>query len=449
MIEQFTVENYLSYQRKEVLSFVASNKEKNNKLSPEWYKEIAGKRILRLLICVGLNGTGKTKMFNALNYLRMIATCKPETPSDRPKYRPFLLDDDSRYKPTILSLTYYTEDKCYYYKVLVSRERIEEEELRDVWSNELVYHRKYNTEKNTVAIKFGPASDLNKNAQRQLEINVIQNSTVLSVYGSLNIESRVLRGNYAYFVDRISMVRRSEQNLADRLQTDDPDRDRQVKKLLLKLLQDVGTNIVDYFVDGTSFNIEELIKRGAPELVVKTMQQQFPSGIISQRCLRFVHSTANAGNRDLDASLESFGTMNIVRLLVVMYDIVIGRKSSCIDEIETGIHTKALAFIIKMYLSIAEDSQIAVATHDLSLLEHPVLRRDAVRMFEKDVNGHTFIKKRVYVHNSINLLNVYKKELDPKLDKLFENVQLFVEYRDLIKDMIDEANRRKSVRKAE
>lgn len=446
MIEQFTVENYMSYQHEEILSFVASNKEKNNKLSPEWYKEIGGKRILRLLICVGLNGTGKSKMFSALNYLRMIATSRPEKPSDRPEYRPFLLDDDSRYKPSILSLTYYTEDKCYYYKVQVSRERIEEEELRDVWENQLVYLRKYNGEKDTVTIKFGSASDLNRNDQRLLEGNVIQNSTVLSVYGTLNIESRVLRDNYDYFIGRLSRVRRSEQNLADRLQTDDPDRDRQVKKLLLKLLKDVGTNIVDYFVDDTSFNVADLIKSGAPELVIKAMQQQYPSGVISHKSLRFVHSTANAGNRDLDAGLESFGTMNIVRLLVVMYDIVIGRKSSCIDEIETGIHTKALAFILKMYLSIAEDSQIAVATHDLSLLEHPVLRRDAVRMFEKDDNGHTFIKKRVYVHNSINLLNVYKKDLDPKLDELFENVQLFMEYRDLIRDMIDEIRNKKTVK---
>ena len=447
MIEQFTVENYRSYQKEEVLSFVASNKEKSGKLSPEWYKEIGGKRILRLLLCVGLNGTGKSKMFSALNYLRMIATSRPEKPSDRPEYRPFLLDDESRYKPSVLSLTYYTEDKCYYYKVKVSRERVEEEELKDVWENEIVYHRKYNQEKDTVVIKFGSASDLNKMDQRLLEANAIQNSTVLSVFGSLNIESRVLRCNYDFFIERLSLVRRSEQNLADRLQTDDPDRDRQVKMLLLKLLKDVGTNIVDYFVDDTSFNVADLIKSGAPEPLIKAMQQQYPSGVISHKSLRFIHSTAKAGNRDLDAGLESFGTMNIVRLLVVMYDIVIGRKSSCIDEIETGIHTKALAFLLKMYLSIAEDSQIAVATHDLSLLEHPVLRRDAVRMFEKDENGHTYIKKRVYVHNSINFLNAYNKELDPKLDELIENVQLFIEYRDLIRKMIEEIQSRKPVKK--
>ena len=64
MIEKFTVENYRSYQREETLSFVASNKEKGNDHTLQWYKEIDGKRILRLLLCVGYNGTGKSKMFS-------------------------------------------------------------------------------------------------------------------------------------------------------------------------------------------------------------------------------------------------------------------------------------------------------------------------------------------------------------------------------------------------
>ena len=68
-------------------------------------------------------------------------------------------------------------------------------------------------------------------------------------------------------------------------------------------------------------------------------------------------------------------------------------------------------------------------------------------MFEKDENGHTYIKKRVYVHNSINFLNAYNKELEPKLDELIENVQLFIEYRNLIRKMIEEIQNRKPVKK--
>jgi len=446
MIEKFTVENYRSYRNEETLSFVASNKEKGSVLPPLWYKEIDGKRILRLLLCVGLNGTGKTKMFSALGYLRMIVVSKPKNPTDKPEYRPFLLDDVSKNRPTALSMTYYVGDTCYQYKVTVSSERVEEEELRMVAGNVPVFSRTYNSDKDTVSIKYGAGCDLNKTDQRMLEANVVQNATVMAVFGGMNLESKVLRANFDYFANNISSVRKSDQSLADRLKTNDAERDKRVKTLLLKLLKDVGTNIVDYEVDDTSLHIEDLVKSGAPEVLVKAMQSQYPSGVISHKNLRFIHSTAHAGNKSLVSGVESQGTVQIVRLLVVMYDIVMGRKSATIDEIDAGIHTKALAFILKMYLSIAEDCQVAVATHDLSLLAYPDLRRDAVRMFEKDKDGNTYIRRHEYVHNTLNYYKYYIKTLDTKLDEMLENVGLFQEYSDLTKIFLEELEKEKSVK---
>ena len=443
MIERFTVENYRSYQKEVALSFLASNREKSSTLPPQWYKEIDGKRLLRLLICVGLNGTGKSKMFSALDYLRMIVIAKPKDPTARPEYRPFMLDNDSKTKPTVLSLSYYIDTIGYYYKVTISSDRVEEETLRQIVGNVLVYQRSYDVEKGTVSIKFGSACDLNRSDQRVLESNVIQNATVLSVFGEKNLNSRVLRDNFNYFANHISLVKRSDQSLVARLKTDNPERDTRVKTILLKLLKDVGTNIVDYEVDDTSIPIADLIKSGAPDIVVKAMLEQYPTGIISHKNLRFIHKTIEAGDKSLDVGVESVGTVSIVRLLVVMYDIVMGRKCSCIDEIETGIHTKALAFILKMYLSIAEDCQIAVATHDLSLLGYPVLRRDAVRMFEKDDNGCTYIRKHEYVHNTLNFQKIYCKKVAPGLDELLENTDLFLEYHELVKMFLTDLSKAK------
>ena len=446
MIEKFTVENYRSYQKKETLSFLASNKEKG--VSEAWYKVLDGKRFLRLLICVGLNGTGKSKMFSALSYLRMIATSKPKNPTDKPEYRPFLLDDESRNKPTVLTLTYYIDTTPYYYKVAISTDRVEEEELRMLGTTDSrIFSRMYNAARDKVVVKYGPACDLSKGDQRTLEANTLQNATVLAAFGGMNLESKVLRETYDYFVKHISMVKRSDQSLADRLQTGDVERDKRVKTLLLKLLSDVNTNIVDYVVDDTSIRIEDLIKSGAPQVVVDVMKDQYPSGIISRKNLRFIHKTADSGEKDLDGGLESVGTISIIRLLVVMYDIVMGRKTATIDEIDAGIHTKALAFILKMYLSIADDCQIAVATHDLSLLGQEGLRRDAVRMFEKDDNGNTYIKKHEYVHNTINFQRMYTKKLDPKLDDLLQNGDLFAEYHELVRKLREEIEVIRGVKK--
>ena len=132
----------------------------------------------------------------------------------------------------------------------------------------------------------------------------------------------------------------------------------------------------------------------------------------------------------MDSDLESLGTINIIRLLVVLYDVVIGRKSTCIDEIEYGIHTKALAFILKMYLTIADECQIIVATHDLSLLNADFLRRDAVRLFEKDEYGSTNVRRRDYLHNTISFYRTYEKEVAPQIDVLMRKIEMFIKHKD-------------------
>lgn len=437
MIETFIIKNYRSYRNRTELSFVASNKEggKKKDLPPVWYKEINGKRILRLLLCVGLNGTGKSKMFSALNYLRMITTAKPQKPSDKPEYRPFLLDNHSSTIPTELTLTYYIEDVCFSYNIKISSECIEEEELKLVQSrSSRVFYRFHNKELDKVVINYGNACDLSKSDQHDLEVNTLANASVLSTFGALNLESQILTKNFDYFENHISMVHKSDKSLADKLQTGDVDKDRALKKLLLRLLNDVGTNICDYVIEEASLNISELKANGAPDIVINAMMEQYPSGIITHKNLRFIHSTID-GENGLDFELESLGTKNIIRLLVVLYDVILGEKSTCIDEIEYGIHTKALAFILKMYLTIAENCQLIVATHDLSLLNADFLRRDAVRLFEKDEYGSTNVRRRDYLHNTISFYKTYEKEVSPHIDELMRKIEMFLEYKnDINKD---------------
>lgn len=432
MIESFVIKNYRSYRDKTELSFVASKKEgsKTKDLPPLWYKEINGKRILRLLLCVGLNGTGKSKMFSALNYLRMIATAKPQKPSDKPEFRPFLLDKASSTQPTELSLTYYIEGICFNYSIKVSSECIEEEELKLVLSrSSSIFHRYHNKELDKVVISYGNACDLSKTDQHDLKVNTLANASVLSTFGALNLESQILSKSFDYFENHISMVHKSETSIADKLQTGDLEKDKALKRSLLRLLKDVGTNICDYVIEEASLNISELKANGAPDIVIKAMMEQYPSGIITHKNLRFIHSTKE-GKSGLDFELESLGTKNIIRLLIVLYDVVIGKKTTCIDEIEYGIHTKALAFILKMYLTIAENCQLIVATHDLSLLNADFLRRDAVRLFEKDEYGSTSVRRRDYLHNTINFYKTYEREVFPQIDDLMRKIEMFIKYKE-------------------
>lgn len=419
----------MCYREKTELSFVASKKEGGKKsLPPSWYKEINGKRILRLLICVGLNGSGKSKLFSALRYLRGLTTTRPSKPFDKPAYRPFLLDNHSSEEPTELSITYYIDEDCYQYNIKISRSRIEEEELllKNTRLNR-IFLRKHDVESDKVQIAFGNCCDLSKNDRHDLEVNTLSNATVLSVFGSLNLESKILASNLAYFENRISYVKKSDKSLAEKLKTEDSEKDDLIKRMVLRLLKDVGTNISDYLVEEAALNISDLESNGAPEVLIKAMREQYPSGVIIHKNLRFIHCTSE-GENSLDSELESYGTMNIIRLIVVLFDVILGKKTTTVDEIESGIHTKALEFILKMYLSLAKDCQLIVATHDLQLLNTAFLRRDAVRIFKKKETGTIEVDKPAYLHNTISFFRKYYSDVAPEIDKLLEKFDVFEDY---------------------
>lgn len=200
-----------------------------------------------------------------------------------------------------------------------------------------------------------------------------------------------------------------------------------MKKMILRLLKDVNTNICDYEVEEATLNISELESHGAPEVLINAMREQYPSGVIVHKNLRFIHSTDEC-KKALDSDLESYGTMNIVRLLVVLFDIIIGKKTTTIDEIEAGIHTKALEFILKMYLSIARDCQLIVATHDLQLLNAPFLRKDAVRIFKKLGSGAISVKRPDYIHNTVSFFRTYYREVASEIDDIINQWTVFEDY---------------------
>ena len=153
------------------------------------------------------------------------------------------------------------------------------------------------------------------------------------------------------------------------------------------------------------------------------------------KTLRFEHSTSTS-RKSLDSSFESLGTINIIRLMIVLYDVVLGKKCTCIDELGTGIHNIALEFILKMYLSMSEESQVLVATHDLALLDprYLNLRRDAVRKFTKDKDGVTHVERPDYLHKTLNMYKKYLEELEEDLpDVLYDN-SILDEYKNIVRN---------------
>lgn len=438
MIESFSISNYMSYRDKTELSFLASKKEGGEEsIPPYWYKEIGDRRILKLLIGVGLNASGKSKMVSALSYLQKLATIRRDKPSDRPVYRPFELDSDSRNRPTEIWITFYDDNTRYEYYIMVSRDRIEREELKELKDGgtrvQRVFYRSYSEASNMVEIVFGQSCTMSKQDQRALQANIISNSTVLSQFGNMNLDCPQLRAVYDYFTNRISRISRGDKTIAEKLQTGNDVSDQKMKQLVLKVLEDIGSNIVDYHIDTIEISLNDLLSGGAPPMLINLFKEQNPDGVHRQKNLLFYHQTPN-GRMPLDMQLESQGTMNIIRFMVAMYDVVIGRKCTCVDEQGDGLHPIALEYILRTYLELADDSQIVLMTHDLSLLAPSQMhfRRDALRKFSKDEFGVTTVSRPSYLHNTMSLYKNYLKELESQLPKAISSHTMDEEYKSII-----------------
>ena len=114
-------------------------------------------------------------------------------------------------------------------------------------------------------------------------------------------------------------------------------------------------------------------------------RSRFPGDKLTMQKLQFGYKVAGKEEKQwLPENLESEGTLEAIRLVIVLFDCIWRRTPIAIDECAQSIHPKALEFILSFFLKSADTAQVFIASQALVLLKWNNLRRDALRFFEKD-----------------------------------------------------------------
>lgn len=415
MIESIKIKNFLSFKDEQEISFVASREVSANQNNQEsWFTEIGGTKLLKMLVFIGNNGAGKTNALSAISYLRHIAISFYSDPEEKPAYKPFLLDDDSRKHPTEITMCYYIDEERYSYRVVLNADYINEESLvrYNGRSTASVYKRSY-VDGRTV-IHFGNSCDLDSEDKKSLVVNTLNNTTVLGSFGSKNLSSEMLRKHYLYFRKGIRMVNSSDFDPMELVEDNEALNQPAIKKVIINLLQSVDAKINDYTLAEHVFDIPKEFLDDAPKSLIEQIRRRSADGKIHKWEMNFYHQTSH-GAYPIDVDMESKGTVSMIRMVLLILDMIKNKRCTLIDEFSYSIHQMAMNLLLRMYIALTSRSQLIITTQTIALLLNKRLRRDIIRICTKNEDGETQIMKinQSKVHKNNNLYKVYAdNELD-------------------------------------
>jgi hypothetical protein len=103
--------------------------------------------------------------------------------------------------------------------------------------------------------------------------------------------------------------------------------------------------------------------------------------------VQFCHESSDGKQQWFDARFESFGTLRLLGYATPLLDALEHGKLIVVDEFDTSLHPLLTRFILKILHSpqlSSKGAQMWITTHDTSLLDPYLLRRDQIWFVEKD-----------------------------------------------------------------
>ncbi len=384
MLLEFKVKNFRSVKDWQGFSMLAENKVKE--LS-ETVIDKSGYSFLSSAIVYGRNASGKSNLLEAFRALQILVFESAEFKDKQriPPYDPYRLCSKSTKEAVEFSVDFLAKDNIrYVYSIGFTEFEIEYENL--------VFYPKsqpatlFNREKNKKTV-YG---EYLTGRKKDIEDLLYPNQLFLSKVGTEKNEQ--LRIPYSFF---------SQHMFASTIHDTDYD------DLLIQIFtRKMGKNDIPYF----KANIDKLMRvadTGIERIIIKEEEideSSLPEDMSSDKKrellekykykVRTVHkifeSNKVSGEVEFRLQDESTGTMKLLAVGGLILEALADGQVLIIDELDKSLHpklTKALINLFHNKKTNPNNAQLIFATHDVSLLDNELFRRDQVWFAEKEYEG--------------------------------------------------------------
>jgi len=417
MLIQFTVSNFLSFNKKETFSLTAG---KGRKHSERIYCDKKSK-LTKCAVIFGANASGKSNLVSAFQFVQdTILDGLPRGFSN--KY--YRLSAENKTAPSEFEVRILCDSKvyCYGFSIVLSTGSIQKEYLYEITSKnaqKVLFERDTVTENffagqyfkqfDSIA-KLNTYGEDSSNDYETLFLTII-NSNKGKLFADCP-ELKILRAIFEWFAIRLSI------SFPESILTGYPYFTNSNLDEIATILKALGTGIsklkiveipvelIKSKIPDDLYNkiVSDLERANThttdenddhrPRIMVRSYKEFYTFEIstdneVSIKTIEFSHETEDIY---FNLNEESDGTARLLDLIEVLFKIS-DNNIFVIDEIDRCLHPAMTVKIIELFLEMAErrNAQLIITSHESRLLASDILRNDEIHFVSKNPQGASVI----------------------------------------------------------
>jgi len=345
-------------------------------------KQIA---LLKTAVIYGANASGKTNLLRAIETLRsMILDSSGYKLDENIKtYQPYLLDTTTKQAPSRFEIEFINQDLIrYLYKV--------EFDISEIIFEELSYFPKrqeallFSREKGNI-FKFGAQLSGKKQA---IAGEVLKNVLFLSKAANTGHADEKLKEVYRYFRENLIFQIKESIPITDlAYHTNRQIEDKDFREKVITFLKAADTGTLDIRLDDNFRGFTGAI--GAPTEVMEQLQNATKRPQVGHQVYC---SEKPVELHFFDLTDQSAGTAKMYYLAGKIIHTLEQGRTLLIDELDSSFHPLISQYIFSLFNNPEtnpHNAQLIVTTHDTSLLNVEIFRRDQIWFTEKNRYGAT------------------------------------------------------------
>ncbi len=343
-------------------------------------------RLLRSAVIYGPNAAGKSNLIRAMDFMKrfVLTSAAERQEGEAIDATPFLFRSQSRSEASVFEVLFIENSIRYQYGFAVTGKRVAHEWLiaYPEGRSQRWFERDYDPTNNEFHWYFGSKFIGNR---KILKESTRGNALFLSTAVMLN--NKQLKPVFKWF-QQLEIITRAEhlfENFTARLCEVESG-----KRKIIDFLNTADLSIADILLEKSSVSYNDYWSDISVGSKTEIRKNRSPWGL---HRVQFLHKSDESGElTPLDLADESAGAQRLFTLAGPWLDILDHGRILLMDELDTSLHPFMVRFLIGLFHnpSINErNAQLVATTHDTSVLNRDIFRRDQVWFLEKDSRNTT------------------------------------------------------------